>query len=130
MYSFNLTPIDFLLLTIIVSAAVTATLLAGRRLLGPVFFWEMGRLSRLGRLRVIRVGYAAALVIALYVAFPVDRELNHRLMPSFGSRFAELFLMIQSAAVMLFTPVYFGGAISDEKESRSLDFLLGTSLTA
>jgi ABC-type transport system involved in multi-copper enzyme maturation permease subunit len=102
----------------------------GRWLLGPVFALEISRLARNGRTNLIRVGYASALFIALYAEFPVVRELSREQAAEFAKQFAELYLFIQSVAVLLITPIYFGGAVSDEKEKRSLDFLLGTRLTA
>src|SRR5258706_2398942 len=95
----------------------------GRWLLGPLFALEIVRLARRGDIILIRVGYALALLFALYAAFPTESALGRRAMSNFADRFAHLFLIIQSVAVMLIAPVYMAGAVSAEKENRSLDFL-------
>ena len=50
-------------------------------------------------------------------------------MTRFAAEFSHAFLVAQAVVVLLLTPVYAGGAISDEKENRSLDFLLATRMT-
>src|SRR5262249_17082669 len=44
--------------------------------------------------------------------------------------FSELFLLVQGVAVLILAPLYFGGAISEEKERGTLDFLLTSHLSS
>ncbi|MFL5340707.1 MAG: ABC transporter permease [Gemmataceae bacterium] len=120
--------------------ALTAMLLLRRvwaRLLGPVFVWETERLARRRSTFVLRVVFVSALLAALYSAWPAVKEfsadakgelVNITVMKQFSLVFGRAFLIAQSAVVLLFTPLYIGGAITDEREKRSLDFLLSTPM--
>jgi len=100
-----------------------------RWLLGPLFAIESARLARRG-IAWLRAAYASALLIALYVGFPTDEYADWRKIAEFARDFSELFLIVQSVTALLLTPLVFAGAVSDEKEKRSLDFLLTTDLSA
>src|SRR5262245_26204507 len=50
-------------------------------------------------------------------------------MTRFAMEFSNTFLLIVAIVAMLVTPLYLAGAISEEKERRSIDFLLATHLT-
>src|SRR5262249_54855100 len=50
-------------------------------------------------------------------------------MPRFAGRFFAACLLMQFAAVLLLTPIYAAGAIAEEKERRTLEFLLATDLS-
>ncbi|MFL5338906.1 MAG: ABC transporter permease [Gemmataceae bacterium] len=120
--------------------ALTAMLLLRRvwaRLLGPVFVWDTERLARRRTTFVLRVVIVTALFAALYSAWPTVREVAaspagqhvglevaHR----FSRDFSEAFLFAQAAVLLFLTPLYLGGVITDEKEKRTLDFLLVTQL--
>ncbi|MFL5340706.1 MAG: ABC transporter permease [Gemmataceae bacterium] len=120
---------------------LTAMLLLRRvwsRLLGPVFVWETERLARRSGTFVLRVLFIAALLAALYSAWPAVKviptgaggdELSVMVMRRFSQEFSNAFLVAQSAVLLLLTPVYVGGVITDEKEKRSFDFLLVTRLS-
>jgi len=101
-----------------------------RWLLGPLFPVEVSRLSRRGSTFWLRGGYALALLAALYSKFPYQVLLSVNETANFAQEFAELFLLVQAIAVLVLTPIWFGGAISDEKERHSLDFLLTSQLTS
>lgn len=123
-------PLDYVVLAAVGSVLALLVLRRlGSWLLGPIFASEVARLARNGRTNLIRILYALALFAALYAEIP-GAEVTKDSAPEFAKQFATLFLVIQSAAVLLITPLYFGGAVSDEKEKHSLDFLLGTRLTA
>src|SRR4051794_7774417 len=104
------------------------------RRLGPVFAYETVRLARQGRVVVLRCLYALAVLAALYAVFPAEREVPRADVGRFSQRFAEEFshayLVIQAVALTLLTPIYVAGAVSDEKEKRSLDFLLAAPLSS
>ena len=125
-----------------VAAAVLVGLrLAGVRLVGPMFWYELVRLARKGtqpRLRALLVGL---LMVGLLVAYlrefrGLEREalLGGAQLPlDRTARFAETFLIAfstaQLVAVMLITPAVVGGAVTEEKERGTLDFLRGSLLT-
>ena len=123
-------------------------------LLGPVFVYESDRVARRGRTFAVRVVYVLALLLVIYLTYPrievmsLDPEFNHlsqvrlndtlldrylesvpKVMERFAADFSHAFLIAQAVVVLLLTPVYVGGAISDEKENRFLDFLLATRMS-
>jgi ABC-type transport system involved in multi-copper enzyme maturation permease subunit len=105
---------------------------------GAVAGWELTRLARRGSPTVARVLVGLLLFAALFVtylaAFPQD--LNQRSagriqarLSEFGQDFALTFLMVQAAVVLLVTPLFVAGAIVEETERRTLEFLLATDLS-
>ncbi len=104
-------------------------------LVGPIFGYDLIRTSRRGRYAVLRCVYAVALflfILALYRA-QASLERNPWLVGAGSlSRFAELFcysfLAAQFIAVVALTPAYVAGAVAEEKERKTLEFLLATDL--
>jgi ABC-type transport system involved in multi-copper enzyme maturation permease subunit len=101
-----------------------------RWLLGPLFTLEITRLARQGTTIWLRCVYALALLLALYRSFPGEASADREDIARFAKDFSELFLLVQSVTVLFLVPLVFSGAISDEKEKRSLDFLLASPLTS
>ncbi len=101
-----------------------------RWLLGPLFSAEVARLYRRGSTFWLRSAYPLVLFGAIFASFPRHGVIDAKQLAQFARGFTELFLLVQSIAVMLLTPIWFGGAISDEKERRSLDFLLTSQLSS
>lgn len=126
---FDITPTSVALLALAAVAVVVVLVPVGRWLLGPLFVLELNRLAHGGRLSFLRVSYGLALLATLYVNFPVTPSLGKDQIEVFAREFAHQFLLVQSVALMLLAPIYFSGAISDEKEKHSLDFLLISRLT-
>jgi ABC-type transport system involved in multi-copper enzyme maturation permease subunit len=126
--------------------------IGARWLFGPVFFYDAVTMARRGRYFLVRLGYALALVLILAVTWerqPVhrmllgssvhfvrtggmvvqgDAEASARIMARFAQGFFFAFMSCQFLAVFLFTPTYVAGAIADEKERRTIEFLLTTDL--
>ncbi|MGL4424009.1 MAG: ABC transporter permease, partial [Gemmataceae bacterium] len=112
-------------------------------ILGPLFWHELVRLARRGTMMRIRVIYAIVLLIALFVAFLnefSERNLQDALQGKGAeasldrlSRFAANFLMIfvfcQLVLIVFITPLYAGGAIAEEKDRKTLEFLQSSMLT-
>ena len=116
------------------------------RLLGPVFEWESERLARRKSTFVMRVIFVSAVLAALYSAWPHGEYLNFSdrrpllqleaggedvslfVMRRFSLEFSNAFLIAQSSVLLLLTPMYIAGAITEEKEKKSLDFLLVTRM--
>jgi len=112
--------------------------------LGPLFWYELTRLARRGQQPKLRALYAGVLLVGLLVTylnefreadplsliiggseltFPLDR------MASFSERFLATFMFCQLVGVVLITPVYAGGAVPEERDRGTLDFLRASLLT-
>lgn len=112
------------------------------RILGPVFRHDLVRGTRRGRLVLVRVLYAGCLLAAVLAA-PVAWFLNEQrtwtelFWLKFTSReeaagltsgFFYGFLAVQWLMAFLLTPAYVAGVLTEEKERRTLEFLLATDL--
>ncbi len=103
------------------------------KLFGPVLFYDMLTTARRGRYSLIRCVYAGVLLLVLFWAWSLtmpfartgsDRDEAARI----AMTFFNLFTVVQTVAVFLLTPAYVAGAIADEKERKTLEFLLATDL--
>src|SRR5205807_1116037 len=116
-------------------------------MVGPVLHQEMMLGGRRNRLHVLRWLYAALLVIevlVLFLAFQGDEmSRNFRIMQTrgrdmarieasapevVGEQFAVLFVRQQIILLLLITPAFVAGAITDEKRSGTLQYLALTDL--
>jgi ABC-type transport system involved in multi-copper enzyme maturation permease subunit len=101
------------------------------KLLGPVLFYDMVCSARRGRYILLRCVYAGILVLLLFSVFLstyTDRLVTPQDVSRRAESYFEMLLFTQLAAVLLLTPVYVAGAIAEEKERRTLEFLLATDL--
>lgn len=101
------------------------------RLFGPVLFYDMIRLARQGKQVWFRGVYALLLLFLLFVCFLGSRHtgMSQAQAESYLARtFFEWFISSQFVVVLLLTPAYVGGAIAEEKDRRTLEFLLATDL--
>jgi len=110
---------------------------------GPILIHDLVRTARGGRQVLLRTVYACLLVGALFLAFlawfspgsilhVLDRgalTLPPGELPRFAESFFSTFMLVQLVAVVLLTPIYTAGALTEEKERRTLDLLLTTSLS-
>src|SRR5579859_5410829 len=113
-------------------------------LLGPVFFFDIVRLSRRSRFVLLRTGYAVSLLILLFLAYresvqefrkgKFDWFATSTASPEQMERLARsvffAFMSAQFVAVFLLTPVYTSGAIAEEKDRRTLELLFACGLTS
>jgi ABC-type transport system involved in multi-copper enzyme maturation permease subunit len=100
------------------------------RLLGPVFVYESDRVARKGRVFLLRCLFIAASLTLLLLVYPHCEYLSLNAMSRFAHDFTDAFLIGQGVVVLLLTPIHTAGAISEEKEKRSLDLLLETRLSS
>src|SRR5262249_34292208 len=117
------------------------------RLFGPVLFYELVRLARRNRYFLLRMLYVAAISALLYWQYHDFVTTPHMtwapggqawIRPqgiftvSQGAEFAEQFfnkfMVFQFALVLLLTPIYTAGAIAEEKDRKTLEFILATDL--
>src|SRR5579864_2055306 len=102
------------------------------KLFGPVFFYELLRGSR-RRVHLARTVYAVILLFAVSYPFLLREELdlNDRSLQG-QAEMAEflfrVFFFLQLGLICLLTPLMVAGAISSEKEQRTLEFMLATDL--
>jgi ABC-type transport system involved in multi-copper enzyme maturation permease subunit len=110
------------------------------RLFGPVLRYELVRLARRGQLVALRGLYVGLLLVAVGLVYlrwaggsggdgPLARgRVAPADLPRVGASFFRAFLLVQSAAVLLLTPALTAGAVAEERERRTLEFLLTTHL--
>jgi ABC-type Na+ efflux pump permease subunit len=112
------------------------------RLVGPVLFHELIVTARRGRHILLRSLYVLVLLIVLSLLFheQVGWGLGNlwgnwrvpathmNLVLRFAGTFFERFMLLQFVVIVLLTPGVTAGAVAEEKERRTLDFLLSTQL--
>lgn len=103
-------------------------------LFGPVLRYDLVRTSRRARYFAMRFFFALLLFLTLYVFYvqklgsiTVERAARQALI-DFAELFGYAYLIIQYLLVLLLTPAYVGSAIAEEKEKRTLEYLLATDL--
>jgi ABC-type transport system involved in multi-copper enzyme maturation permease subunit len=101
--------------------------------LGPLVPFDLARTARRSRFVLHRIySYFLLLVLGLlYFSWAVRRsgaEVRVREVARFAMLFVNSFLVVQLLAVAVLTPAFTAGAIAEEKESRTLEFLLATDL--
>lgn len=118
-------------------AVVVCSWLGWLKLFGPVLFYDMVRTARRSRYAIVRFVYAGILLIILCVLFFTAAEMDfHR--HDFNRRDREaailaetffiVFMIVQLILVALLTPAYVAGAIAEEKDRKTLEFMLATDL--
>ncbi len=132
-------PAVFLVVVWVASLGVAAPS-AVRGLFGPVFFYEVVRNSRRRTTFLLRGIYTMCISASLALAYvlfleseriPVfssSRVVSIRAMSGFSEEFFTAFVIIQHLTLLLLTPVSVAGAITVEKERKTLEFLLATDL--
>lgn len=104
---------------------------AGLKFFGPVLYYEMVRAARRNRYFFLRLGYALLLLFILlliYLGSGFSRRPDADRATELAMTFFETFMVVQFIAVGLLTPAYVAGAISEEKDRKTLEFLLATDL--
>ena len=111
---------------------------------GPLFRWELVRLARRGQDARARFILAASLLFVLTafaliwfrhvpiedVFFGGSQQLTIEQSSRFANQFALTFLVAQMAVLVLLTPAYAAGSISEEKEKKTFIYLLMSDLTS
>ncbi|MBI3824163.1 MAG: ABC transporter permease subunit [Planctomycetes bacterium] len=108
---------------------------------GPHGFYDLVRLARRGRSSLVRVGYVAALFVALAVVYHNEASSHFDLRPELqresintNARIAERFsitiLIMQNIAVLVLMPIYIAASVHEERDRRTLPMLFTTQLTA
>ncbi len=106
------------------------------KLFGPVLFYDMVRTARRTRYSIMRMLYAGFLLTILcYMFFMLfvtshleQQRLEQRNLAMLTESFFMGFIVIQLILVVLLTPAYVAGAIAEEKDRKTLEFMLATDL--
>src|SRR6266851_7675252 len=121
------------------------------RLFGPVLFYDLVRTGRRTRNILLRCVYALALLLVLYTVYmefantiqmmqtypyrsqlllnPNERnQMLAKEMAKFAESFFIMFMEVQFVGIFLLTPAFAAGAIAEEKDRRTLEYLLATDL--
>src|SRR5262249_47175000 len=114
---------------------------------GAVLLYDLVRSARKGRFAMLRCVYALALLLVflavyweefigaslqlsrLWTGGTVHGTAVATRIPEFTESFSYRLLGIQFAAAILLTPVCAAGAIAEEKDRRTLDYLLASDLS-
>lgn len=102
---------------------------SGVSLFGPVFRWEVVRVSRRGLWHIIRLLFAVALLAYLYAQWG-QQELKQNELSLYSEQMASIYYYLQRWAVILLTPLLVCNAILDERQRQTLPLLLSTMLGA
>lgn len=99
--------------------------------LGPVFWFDLLRTGRKTKRIWLRMAYAILLVIFFLWVCATSGE-SFRFTPNdiadLTRNFFTVFIITQSLIILVVTPGAIAGCISDEKERRTLEFILATDL--
>jgi ABC-type transport system involved in multi-copper enzyme maturation permease subunit len=103
------------------------------RIFGPVLFYDLVRQARNRRFVALRFLYALFLVSLLGAIWASLTKFgsavpDNRGGASIAQSYFDYFMVVQFVVVVLLTPAYVAGAIADEKERGTLDFMLATDL--
>ncbi len=104
-------------------------------LLGPVFQSEMVTTARRTRYFVLRVFFAAGLLLCLWASYSgvvwgsPDGQLSIRTASTLAAVFFQSFAWLTLFTAILVTPAIAAGAISTERERRTIEYLFATDLS-
>ncbi len=103
-------------------------------LFGPILQYDLITTARRARYFAMRFFYALLLFLILYVFYitKLDSVMSEKVarakLIDFAELFSYIYLLLQYVLVLLLTPAYVGSAIAEEKERRTLEFLMATDL--
>jgi ABC-type transport system involved in multi-copper enzyme maturation permease subunit len=101
--------------------------------MGPVFRAELLRTARQRRYYVLRLIYGAILLLLVWTTYEEMRQSNLVVHLDDVAQFATntflSFAIVQLITVLVLIPAVFGGAIVDEKQRKTLHYLMASQLT-
>lgn len=118
--------------TVFVIGLTIATWMGQIKLLGPVLFYDMVRTARRHRYFFIRMLYAGFLFFILaymvLITWLTEQEFRVRQHAVIAETFFMVFMLVQLILVVVLTPAYVAGSIADEKDRKTIEFMLATDL--
>jgi ABC-type transport system involved in multi-copper enzyme maturation permease subunit len=103
------------------------------KLFGPVLFYDLLCTARRSRYLLLRWLYALLLMLLLFWVYAMwhlryHGSLRASDMAEFASSFFYTFMTVQFLTIVVLAPAYTAGAIAEEKDRKTLEFLLATDL--
>jgi ABC-type transport system involved in multi-copper enzyme maturation permease subunit len=101
---------------------------------GPLLFYDLLRIARRQRYFLLRTLYALLLGVLLgwiYLLVMLENRgetMGRREAASFAEAFFYSFQGVQFVVMVLLTPAYTAGSIAEEKDRKTLEFVLATDL--
>ncbi|WP_435011333.1 ABC transporter permease subunit [Tundrisphaera lichenicola] len=103
-------------------------------ILGPVFRAELLRTARRRRYYAARFVYGLLLLFIIWIGYASATAVSSTVTIDQVARFAEetfiRFAVVQLIAILLMIPALFGGAIADEKQRKTLHYLMASRLSS
>jgi len=100
-------------------------------LVGPLFAQELLRLTRRGTHFLLRVMLALLLLFAVNLLYPAETELHSlQSVAKFAERLFTTISLLQLVIVWLLTPWFAGSVLTEEREQKTLDLMLTTTLSS
>ena len=119
----------------LLAALLVLSRVASPRVLGPVAFYDFLRATRRARYYLVRTLYAFTLLGLLSwvyfvwtASYGATTTVSASEAASFANSFFSVFMSVQFLVLTLVTPAYVAGAVAEEKERKTLEFLLATDL--
>src|SRR5579883_733017 len=98
--------------------------------LGPLFREELNRLGRRNSVYLLRVGMAGSLLAVVAASHPGDgTALSPQRQAAFAGSLVFTAVAVQLAALTFLTPLFAAAVLTEEREKKTLDLLLTTTLT-
>src|SRR5689334_20697917 len=101
-------------------------------LLGPIFTADLVTSSRRTRYFLWRIAYGVLLLLTLWMNYESTsfrRPINIGTAANLAEEFFGSFAYMQILAILAIGPAMAGGSIAQERERRTLEYLLATDLT-
>jgi ABC-type transport system involved in multi-copper enzyme maturation permease subunit len=106
--------------------------------IGPVFTAELLTTARRPRYYAIRFVYGLIILFQIYLSYQSrawmlnggQGTLRIRDMADFGQNLFNTFAVVQAVAIVFLTPALVGGAIADERQRKTLHYLLTSQLSS
>jgi ABC-type transport system involved in multi-copper enzyme maturation permease subunit len=102
-------------------------------LMGPVFRSELLRTARRGRYYLLRALYGALLLLVVWGGyegtFAGRTGVPLKQVASFAEKTFVTFAVVQLVTVLVLIPPLYGGAIADEKQRKTLHYLMASRLS-
>jgi ABC-type transport system involved in multi-copper enzyme maturation permease subunit len=103
-------------------------------LMGPVFRAELLRTSRQRRYYALRLVYGLVLLALVWTGYEQLRDhrpvISTADLASFAMSTFVAFAVLQLVTVLLLVPPLFGGAIADEKQRKTLHYIMASQLSS
>ncbi|HEY1600078.1 MAG TPA: ABC transporter permease subunit [Pirellulales bacterium] len=106
--------------------------------IGPVVSLEMITSARRARYFIVRVLYALLLFVVLWINYRTlmsqritasDGTMSTQVLAEFSHAFFLAFTVVQLGAVLMLTPAMIAGAIAQERERRTIEYLFASMLS-